>query len=222
MTKKLSPRKRQTAPAEGKLAAERIRETARDLFYRQGIRAVGVDEIVARAGVTKPSLYRSFASKDELAAACLRDRSDDYLRRFDAAMTKSPDDPRGGFRLWLEQLSQKATKPDYRGCALTNAAVEYPERKHPARLVAAANKREFRDKLRTAASAMGAREPAMLADGLLLLIEGAYASGQLFGADGPARVLVEAADALIDSCCSEAAARSPAVRVRARSAIRGS
>jgi AcrR family transcriptional regulator len=199
MTKKPSPAKRIAAGSSNKLAAERIRETARDLFYRQGIRAVGVDEIVARAGVTKPSLYRSFASKDELATACLRDRSDDYLRRFDAAMAAYPDDPRAGFRAWLEQLSQRATKPDYRGCALTNAVVEYPERKHPARLVAAANKREFRARLKTAASAMGAREPALLADALLLLIEGAYATGQLFGADGPARVVATAANALIDA-----------------------
>lgn len=189
--------------SQNKLAAERIRETARDLFYRQGIRAVGVDEIVARAGVTKPSLYRSFASKDELAAACLRDRSDDYLRRFDAAMMEHPDDPRAGFRSWLQQLSQKATKPDYRGCALTNAVVEYPERKNPARLVAAANKREFRAKLRKAAAAMGAKEPDMLGDALLLLIEGAYVSGQLFGPDGPARVVANAADALIESSCGK-------------------
>lgn len=203
MSKKPSPRKRHTGPAAGKLAGERIREAARDLFYQQGIRAVGVDEIVARAGVTKPSLYRSFASKDELATACLRDRSEDYLRRFDAAMMQYPDDPRAGFRTWLEQLSQRATKPDYRGCALTNAAVEYPERKHPARLVAAANKREFRAKLKDAAVAMGAREPALLADSLLLLVEGAYASGQLFGQDGPAGVVVDAADMLIDRCCGK-------------------
>ena len=218
MTKKVSQRKPRAATAGGqsKLAAERIRETARDLFYRQGIRAVGVDEIVARAGVTKPSLYRSFASKDELATACLRDRSDDYLRRFDAAMMEYPDDPRAGFRAWLEQLSRRATKPDYRGCALTNAAVEYPERKHPARLVAAANKREFRDKLKTAASTMNVREPALLADGLLLLIEGAYASGQLFGTDGPARVLAETADALIDSYCDRNASRRPDTGPRVR------
>lgn len=200
MTKKLQARKRQgTRVGRTKPAAERIRETARDLFYRQGIRAVGVDEIVARAGVTKPSLYRSFASKDDLAAACLRDRGEDGRRQFDAALAEYPDDPRAGFRAWLENLSQKATKPDYRGCAQTNAAVEYPERKHPARLVAAANKRAFRGRLKKAAIAMGAREPAKLADALLLLIEGAYASGQLFGPDGPARVLVDAADALVDA-----------------------
>ncbi len=57
------------AGPEPKLAVDRIRKTARELFYREGIRAVGVDEIVTRAGVTKPSLYRSFSSKDELAAA---------------------------------------------------------------------------------------------------------------------------------------------------------
>jgi AcrR family transcriptional regulator len=201
MTKQMLSRKRPAGAAAGKRAAERIRETARDLFYKQGIRAVGVDEIVARAGVTKPSLYRSFASKDDLAAACLRDRGEDYLRRFDAALAAHPGDPRAGFRTWLEQLSRKATRPDYRGCALTNAAVEYPERRHPARRVAARNKRAFRKRLIDAAQAMGARDPAMLADGLLLLIEGAYASGQLFGRDGPARTLVEAADVLIVSGC---------------------
>src|ERR1700678_2900717 len=102
MAKKLSLGTRVAGASQNKLAAQRIRETARDLFYRRGIRAVGVDEIVARAGVTKPSLYRSFASKDELATACLLDRSEDYLRRFDAAMAAYPDDPRAGFRAWLE------------------------------------------------------------------------------------------------------------------------
>src|SRR5580693_3923532 len=75
-----------SAPAKKpspKRAADRIRETARDLFYRQGIRAVGVDEIVTRAGVTKPSLYRSFPSKDELAADYLRYLGDEGLARFD-------------------------------------------------------------------------------------------------------------------------------------------
>lgn len=203
MTKKLLAKKRvrRAGTAQPKRAAERIRETARDLFYRQGIRAVGVDEIVERAGVTKPSLYRSFASKDELAAACLRDRSDDYLRRFAAALDEHPDDPRAGFRAWIADLRRKATRAEYRGCALTNAAVEYPEVGHPARLVAAASKRAFRSRLRELAARLGANSPDVLADSLLLLIEGAYATGQLFGRDGPARVVVDAAGALIDAHC---------------------
>lgn len=201
MTKRLPPKgnSQRAGRARGKLAADRIRETARDLFYRQGIRAVGVDEIVERAGVTKPSLYRSFASKDELAAACLRDRSEDFLRRFDAALAAHDGNARTGFREWLRDLAVKATKADYRGCGLTNAAVEYPEPKNPARLVAAANKRAFRARLKSFATGIGARRPGTLADALLLLIEGTYASGQLFGREGPAGVVAEAADALIDA-----------------------
>src|SRR5277367_1327253 len=108
MTKKPSLGKRNAAAPPNKLAAERIRESARDLFYRQGIRAVGVDEIVTVAGVTKPSLYRSFPSKDELVADYLRHMGEEGLARFDAAIAMNPDDPRGQFRVWLAELLQKA------------------------------------------------------------------------------------------------------------------
>jgi AcrR family transcriptional regulator len=184
--------------AAPKRAAERIRESARDLFYRRGIRAVGVDEIVTRAGVTKPSLYRSFPSKDELVADYLRMMGEEGLARFDATMAADPSDPRGCFRAWLVDLLAKANKPDYRGCGTTNAAVEYPDKRHPARKVSSQIKIRFRTKLRDAAAAMGACEPDRLGDALMLLLEGVYASGQLFGEDGPARVVIETADAVID------------------------
>src|SRR5882762_10007972 len=86
--------KGETLPPTAKLAVDRIRATARDLFYREGIRAVGVDEIVNRAGVTKPSLYRSFSSKDELAAAYLRDYDGEFWIRFERAVAAHPDDPK--------------------------------------------------------------------------------------------------------------------------------
>jgi AcrR family transcriptional regulator len=180
-------------------AADRIRATARDLFYREGIRAVGVDEIVSRAGVTKPSLYRSFPSKDELAAAYLRDFEGEFWRRFDAPAAAHPGDPRAQLRAYLEGLGQRASRAGYRGCGLTNAVVEYPEGSHPARKVADANKRVLRQRLREMAAAMGARDPDTLGDGLLLLIEGAYVTGQLFGKDGPAGAVADAADRLIEA-----------------------
>lgn len=189
--------------AHPKRAAERIRETARELFYRQGIRAVGVDEIVARAGVTKPSLYRSFPSKDELAADYLRNHGQERLRAFDARMAERPGDPRGQFLLWLREASHKAMRPDYRGCGNSNAAVEYPDHNHPARKVAAENKRRFRARLRLLAKEMGAKRPEALADALLLVLEGTYSTGQLFGPGGPARNLVEVAALLIDAYVAE-------------------
>jgi hypothetical protein len=75
----------------------------------------------------------------------------------------------------------------YRGCGLTNAAVEYPEPNHPARAVAVEHKRELRRRLNAMAAGMGAEDPEALADGLLLLIEGAFVSSQLFGAGGARR-----------------------------------
>lgn len=183
----------------GVKAADRIRESAKQLFYREGIRAVGVDEIVRRARATKPSLYRSFPSKDELAAAYLRDWDAVFWQRFDAAVAAHADDPRAQLRLFLSRLTQRMRRAGYRGCALTNAAVEYPEAGHPARRVAVANKRKLRRRLTQMAAAMGARQPRLLADGLALLLEGAFVSSQLFGSDGPARATARVADQLIDA-----------------------
>lgn len=141
------------------LAADRIRKTAREMFYRDGIRAVGVDAIVNQAGVTKPSLYRSFSSKDELAATYLRDYDAEFWARFDAACAAHPGDPRAQLLEYLSGLSQRAVQGGYRGCGLTNAAVEYPEAEHPARAVAVEHKQVLRRRLNEMAAGMGARRP---------------------------------------------------------------
>ncbi|HWU00482.1 MAG TPA: TetR/AcrR family transcriptional regulator [Terriglobales bacterium] len=193
--------KAEAIPDKPLKAAERIRRTAFQLFYRQGIRAVGVDEIVTQAGVTKPSLYRSFASKDELAAAYLTDYDCEFWNRFNDPQSRHPGDVREQLLDYLRGLSQRASKDGYRGCGLTNAAVEYPSPDHPARAVALRSKHELRRRLRQMAADMGARDPDLLGDGLLLLLEGAYASGQMFGDGGPAGQVAIAAEALIDACC---------------------
>lgn len=189
----------QPAAGEKPKAAERIRRTACELFYREGIRAIGVEEIVSRAGVTKPSLYRSYASKDELAAEYLRDYEVAFWKVFEAGAQIHPTDARAHLMAYFEGLSQRASQAGYRGCGLTNAVVEYPGDDHPARKVAEANKRKLRARLTELATAMGAKDPALLADGLLLLLEGTYASGQMFGARGPAQSLVKVANRLIDA-----------------------
>ncbi len=101
----------------GPRAAERIFETARDLFYREGIRAVGVDEIVSKAGVTKPSLYRSFKSKDDLVAAVLREVETGFWDRFEAAEAAFPGDPKAQMVAYFEGLAARSGEADYRGCA---------------------------------------------------------------------------------------------------------
>lgn len=180
-------------------AADRIRDTAFDLFYREGIRAIGVEEIVNRAGVTKPSLYRAFESKDELIAAYLRDYDRRFCQSFEAPGADHPDDPRAHLLAYVDRLAVKASSEGYRGCGLTNAVIEYPDPAHPAHQVGVDSKQALRDRLRQMCVAMGAKDPDELADGLLLLIEGSYVSGQTFGEGGPARVLGTMARRLIEA-----------------------
>jgi AcrR family transcriptional regulator len=132
------------------------------------------------AGATKPSLYRSFASKDELAAAYLRDWDVAFWQRFEAAVAARPDDRAGKLHLFLSRLAKRMRQPGYRGCGLTNAAIEYPEAGHPARRVAVANKRKLRRRLRADGGGDGRRQPRTAGDGLALLLEGAFVSCQLF------------------------------------------
>jgi len=196
-----------TAPAKGQTttpgrsARERIVRAARRMFYARGIRAVGVEAIVAEAGVTKMSLYRHFVSKDELVAACLAERVAGFWAWWDAALARAgPEaDARAQILAVFEALGARATTPGFRGCPMTNAAIEFPEADHPGRRLSAAHKRELRERLEALGKGAGARDPAALADGLVLLFEGSYASSQTFGPDGPARSVTRAAEALLDA-----------------------
>lgn len=182
-------------------AAERIRRTAHELFYRDGIRAVGVDEIVTRAGATKPTLYRSFGSKDELAASYLKDYDAAFFQRFEDAIRPHAGDPRAQLLAYFRHVAQRVNASGYRGCALTNAVVEYPGDAdvHPARAIAQGHKHRLRNRLRELAAAAGASDADMLGDALLLLLEGSFVSVQIFAGDGngPARAVAEAAEKLI-------------------------
>jgi AcrR family transcriptional regulator len=85
----IDPRPNSIGRAKGApLARDKVFAAAADLFYRKGIHAVGVDEIVKEAGVAKISLYRSFASKDDLVVAYLRDRGEVFLRQWDEAFDR--------------------------------------------------------------------------------------------------------------------------------------
>lgn len=179
-------------------AAQRVFEAARDLFYQRGIRAVGVEEIVCEAGVTKPSLYRNFASKDDLVVACLEEFARDALEKLNVVIAAAGDDPRDQLRALIAHKAASMNEPGFRGCAISNTAVEFPEPGHRGRQAIEDCKIQFRERLVQLTRDMKAREPEALADGLLLLIEGAYSSHQIFGSQGPGQSLVRSADALIE------------------------
>lgn len=191
--------RKRTALTAQQPARERLLAAADELFYRQGVHPVGIDQIIAEAGVAKMSLYRSFPSKDELVAAYLARRDAQYWRWWDGVVARHPGAPRTQLAALFAAVAKRAAQPGWRGCPFTNAATEFPEPDHPGRRVAEANKRELRRRLGDLARAAGARDPAALADQLTLLFEGAYSSVQTFGHDGPAMAVAAAAEALIDA-----------------------
>lgn len=198
MAKRL-PRKAKSS-TERKTARERLGEVAADLFYRKGIRAVGVEEIVKEAGVAKISLYRSFPSKDDLVVAYLEDRRATFWRLWDEAFARYDGEPRRQLDAIMTYLADWTTQPGYRGCPFINYCAEFPDASHPGHRVADATMGEMRQRFIRIAEALGAGRPRQLADGLLLLVEGAYAISQtLSGPEGPGHAIVWAARVLVES-----------------------
>jgi AcrR family transcriptional regulator len=187
--------------AETMLAGDKVFAVAADLFYRKGIHAVGVEEIVRTAGVAKISLYRNFASKDDLVVAYLEDRSNVFLRDWDDAFDRYRDDPRAQLRAIMSYVAERSTKDGYRGCPFINFCAEFPDASHPGRGVAQATMRALRERFRRIADALHVPEPQQLADGLLLLLEGAYGISQTLGGgrDGAGHSIVWASERLVEA-----------------------
>lgn len=155
-------------------AARRILDTASELFYVEGIRAVGVDRISEEAGVAKMTLYNNFGSKDELVAEYLRER-DRRWRAWIEASAKDRQMPEERLLAVFDVLGEwlESEVEGYRGCAFINATSEIPDPDHPARAVAREHKQWMRGLFERLAAEAGAADPAELADRIVILFEGA-------------------------------------------------
>ena len=175
---KVGARPRRGAPPKGAASArERILATASELFYREGVRAIGVDTVVERSGVSKTSLYRLFESKDALIAAFAAERNRSSWAWWDRIEQQHADDPRALLEALLSEIAQRIARPGYRGCPFLNLATEFPDHNHPGRVIARANKEEMRARLATIIARLGAADPNRTASQLALMINGAYVTG---------------------------------------------
>ncbi|GGF11301.1 TetR family transcriptional regulator [Aliidongia dinghuensis] len=177
----------------------RILETASMLFYRHGVRAVGVDLVVEKAGVAKTSLYRHFGTKDDLVAAFLEREDEDFWGTWDRVADRHRDDAMAELGAHLQWIGERVGRTNYRGCPQINVAAEFPEIDHPARKVAAAHKRQMRLRLKAIAERLGVARPDELAGQLAVLINGAFVSSQLFEPGESTPLLRRAAQALIEA-----------------------
>jgi AcrR family transcriptional regulator len=194
-----TPRRRGAPRRDEPSARSRLIETATELFYQEGIRAIGIDTVVARSGVSKSSLYRTFASKDELIAAFAEEQNRRFWRWWDEIIQRHAGEPRRQITALLEGIGDQIASPQFRGCPFINLATEFPDRQHPGTAIACTNKREMRRRLRALARALGARDPHRLGDQLALVIDGSYGHAVTLGPDGLRRELVDTATVLIDA-----------------------
>jgi AcrR family transcriptional regulator len=181
-------------------ARERILDTAFRLFYAHGVRAVGVDTIIAASGVAKATFYKHFPSKDDLAVAYL-DRVDAQWRgQLQTAAAAAGPDPRAQLVGMFDALLTVCQQDDFHGCAFINAAAESAPNS-PVHARSVEHKAEVRAWVRDISMQGGAHDPAALARALTLLLDGALAEGVLDGDPSAARAAKEAAAALVETHC---------------------
>jgi AcrR family transcriptional regulator len=175
----------------------RILAAAGELFYQHGIRSVGVDSIAEAAGTNKMTLYRHFASKDDLVAEYLRQAAKAADACWEEYGRAHPGEAVAQLRAWLTDMAGHLAEPGERGCALVNAAIELAEKDHPARRVIEQCKMAQRARLMHLCRDAGLSDPDMLADELLILLEGVRVTAQSVGTQGLAAKLLRMGDAMI-------------------------
>jgi AcrR family transcriptional regulator len=154
-------------------AREHILASASALFYQHGIRATGIDAIIAQAGVTKKTFYYHFASKDDLVVAFVERRDATWRTSLPARVEQLADSPAGRVLALFDLFAERFQEADFRGCAFTNTIIETADRGHPAHQAAAQHKQFVRDYLAGLLRAAGAAQADTLAYQLQLLIDGA-------------------------------------------------
>jgi len=156
-------------------ARRRVLDAASRLFYAEGIHAVGIDRVIAEAGVAKATFYHHFPSKDALVCAYL-EAEDARIRLL---MPPAGDTPADRVLAVFDALGEHACGPGFRGCAFINAAAEYPDPRHPVRRVVAVHRAWFQGVLRDLLAAGEHPDPARTATMLMMLRDGLVVAGGL-------------------------------------------
>lgn len=178
-------------------AQERLLSTASELFYREGIGATGVDTVSERASVSKRTLYNRYGGKDALISAYLRDRDEQwwaYLR----GVSEGIADPEGRLMVVFDAYGEWLSGHDFRGCAFANAQAEIADPGHPALAVARGHKERIEEHMATLAREAKYSKPEVLAEKLLLLLEGAVAMAVMRRTSGPLETARSTALELMD------------------------
>jgi len=185
-------------------AYQRILATARDLFYRNGYRATGINEIIEKSGVAKATFYAHFPSKEDLALAYVTSMNEIERRNTEAGLEQYPG-PYEKLIGLIEFLIDWSRERDYRGCAYLNISSELPDHDHPVRRESKGHYRAMRDLIGRLVKDLRAkkgkawkhRDADGIADDFMLILSGALAMAQVYHDPKPFREAVDAARRLL-------------------------
>lgn len=155
-------------------ARQRVLLTACQLFYQDGIRATGIDRVIAQSGVTKVTFYRHFASKNELVCACLHHRHERWMAWFTDALTRNAN--AGGLATLAAAMGEWLRDEGFRGCAFLNGVSELGEALPEVVLIT----RQHKAAMTAAISALlpASRRRAALARAVALAVDGTIVQAQ--------------------------------------------
>ena len=184
-----------TVPQRPSEARERLLRTASGLFYAKGIHAVGVDEILSRARVTRATFYRHFPSKDDLIVQYIR-TADQGIRDAVAPATDKPTYADSGVHALADFVASQIKTPGFRGCAFLNAAAEYPDVENPIHQAILAHRTWFYETALHAFGRVTDRAPLAAAH-FVMLRDGAFVEGCLADPDTVTKTFLDGVDGML-------------------------
>ena len=178
---------------------ERILVAAGDLFHKQGIRGVGVEAIAEAAQTNKMTLYRYFASKDELITEWVRGMIAHKEEDWKDLNARYRGDPERQLQEWSRRIAAKLRAMEERGSALGNAFAELPDPNHPARRVMQEHKLREHKRVVRLCKAAGFPDPAFSANLFTMMLEGAHSCGTCVGMRQIGEHLVQVVDLMVEN-----------------------
>ena len=178
---------------------ERILVAAGDLFHKQGIRGVGVEAIAEAAQTNKMTLYRYFASKDELITEWVRGMIAHKEEDWKDLNARYRGDPDGQLQEWSRRIAAKLRAMEERGSALGNAFAELPDPNHPARRVMQEHKLREHKRVVRLCKAAGFPDPAFSANLFTMMLEGAHSCGTCVGMRQIGEHLVQVVNLMVEN-----------------------
>ncbi|GJL56435.1 MAG: TetR family transcriptional regulator [Nitrospirales bacterium] len=186
---------------------DKLVDTALKLFYDQGFHVVSVDTILAEAGISKPTLYKYFRSKNELILAALRRRDEQSRNWLMREMERRGSTPRDQLLALFDTLGEFFLTEDFRGCMFINATVEFPQLDDPIHQAATEHKRIFGRHVGDLVDKLEVLTPNELTEQLLILMEGAVITAHVSQPKSTAQQARRSAEIMIDHALQEAQAQ---------------